>query len=387
MNKYILILLLSICIKAEAQFSALTNAEHLFATGNYSKAIEAYKKQPNQSAVFSKIAKAYIAIGNYDEALVFYQKSIEANPNNLLYKLEYGKLLFKVKKYEDASLVFDNLIKTDSVNPNYYYHKGLCYAATKDTLDNAQKMFKKAFALDNKHQKVIAKLARWHLVKRQHSTVDYYTNLGLKNYANNKTLISIKAQNYYWKEEYENAAKWFEKLIALNENKQSYYEKLSFCYAQIYENKKAIEYGLKALKMQPNNTTNLIIQSQLYLKEASYFNRKEDYDNAEKYITLALNFLDQPLHAEYLQLASIYGQKKQYDKAINYTKIAIDEDPTNDYIHYRLLLLKSRYYKDDTAKLKVYEGFVEKFPNSQYVELVNFYRKKIKESNFLKTSN
>ena len=96
-NRILLIIILTLAIKTEAQTSVLQYADSLYINGNYSKAIEMYNQVENQLNVYDKIAKAFVAIGNYDEALFNYEKSIEVNPNNALVKYEYARLLSKTK--------------------------------------------------------------------------------------------------------------------------------------------------------------------------------------------------------------------------------------------------------------------------------------------------
>lgn len=385
MNKLLIVILLIICFKAEAQSSALKLANDLHHSGKYTKAIQAYKKHHNQAVVFDKIAKSYIALGNYDEGLKNYKNSIDANPDKSLFKFEYAKLLSRVKKYHDAIEMFKSLINIDSLNPNYHYELGLNLQKTKDT--TAQKSFLKTFKLDTTHQKAIFRIARRHLIKRRHTKVDYYVDKGLASYANNKDLISLKAQNFYWKEDYKNSAKWFEKLIALNEKTQQIYEKLSFCYSKLYENEKAIEYGLESLKYDSANVTNLIIQSQLYEKQTQYFKKEESLKSAEKYMLQALKLIDRPLNTEYSALAGIYSRQKKYKDAIEAYKIAIDEKPGDDFTQFKLTLVKEQYYKDIESVIKAYEGFLKKFPNSKLKEMANYRLQQLKEKKFLKAED
>ncbi len=51
-------------------------ADDFYANGNFAKAIEAYKAVDNLGEVYDKIAKAYIAIGNYGEGLGNYKKAL-----------------------------------------------------------------------------------------------------------------------------------------------------------------------------------------------------------------------------------------------------------------------------------------------------------------------
>jgi tetratricopeptide (TPR) repeat protein len=78
--------------KNKAQNSVLNQADSLYSTGNFSKAIEIYKTYNSQNEVYEKVAKAYMAIGNYGEALKYYKASVEVRPDDVLLKYDYAKL-------------------------------------------------------------------------------------------------------------------------------------------------------------------------------------------------------------------------------------------------------------------------------------------------------
>ncbi len=371
-----IILLLSTIFKTQGQSAMLNKADSLYVNGNYSKAIETYKKHSDSAVVLDRIAKAYIALGNYDAALINYDKSIIANPEDALVKYEYAKLLAKTKKYQDASDMFYKLIDIDYKNPNYHYELGLVLEHLKDS--TAQNRFYSAFQLDKTHQKAIYRLAKFHLKKGHNKRVDYYTDIGLKSYEDNRELISLKAQNYYVKKDYNNAAVWFEKLIALNESSQFIHEKLRNCYAQQYEFEKAIEQGEFALQFDEKNTNNLFVQGELY-------ERIEDFKKAEEYMLQSLLIQDQPMDEEYVKLGFVYSKQKKYKETIEVYKKAIKENPANDRAHFLLVYVKDHYYKDIDTKIKLYETFKTKFPESKYTAIVNQRISELKQEKFLKT--
>ncbi len=375
MNRLILIIISIIVLKAEAQSSALRLGDSLYVNGNYSKAIETYKQFENHPKVYDKIAKAYIAIGNYDEALLHYEKSIEANPDNALIKYEYGKLLSKTKNYNEASNMFRKLIDIDYKNSNYHYELGLLLEHLKDS--TAQNRFYSAFQLDSTHQKAIFRIAKFHVQKRHYKTANKYIDIGLASYVNNKDLISLKAQNYYSKKDYDNAVIWFEKLIELNESSQFIHEKLSMSYAQIYEFEKAVEQGLLALEFDPDNTNNLFIQGELY-------QRVEDFKNAEKYMLQSLVLQDMALDKEYVKLATVYNIQNKFKEAIEVYKRAIEENPENEHAQFFLVYTKDRYYKDVDTRIKLFEAFKTKYPKSKFNSIIDYRLIELKEEKFLK---
>jgi tetratricopeptide (TPR) repeat protein len=374
-RKVLLIIIVLLAFNTEAQTSVLGVADSLYLNGNYTKSIEAYKKIQNQSQVYSKIANAYMALGNYDKALLNYKNSIEANPDNALLKYEYAKLLSKTKKYKEALNVFYQLIDIDYKNPNYHYESGLVLEKLKDS--TAQNRFYSAFQLDSTHQKAIFRMVRFHVKKRHYKIANHYIDIGLKTYPNNKDLISLKAQNYYNKKNYDNAVVWFEKLIALNETSQFIHEKLSMSYAQIYEFEKAVKQGLLAIEYEPNNTNNLFIQGELY-------ERIDDYENAEKYMLQSLLLQDQSLDKEYVKLASVYNRQRKYKKGIEVYKRAIEENPENERAQFLLIFTKDQYYKDVDTRIKIYEKFKNKFPESKFKDFIDYRITELKEEKFLK---
>ncbi|WP_216746153.1 tetratricopeptide repeat protein [Paucihalobacter ruber] len=352
----------------------MQKADSLMALGNYSKAIELYKTHENPTTVNQKIASAYEAIGNYNQAAQYYQFAINNQPENTLLNYQYGKLLSKIKKYPEAKTVFSDLVNKDPKNPNFLFELGLLYEKTNDTL--TLPTFQEVFKLDNNHQKAIFKIARNHLVKRRHDSVSFYVDNGLKTYPENLELISLKAQNYYWLQQYENAINWFEKLIDLGESSQQIHEMLSFAFKENYDYDLAIKQLEIALKYDPKNADNLF-------RVGQYYHKLSDNENAEKYMNAALLLMDQPLDKEYRELAVVYNFQKKYAEAIQVLNKSIKENPDNEYTHFILAYTKETYYADLQSKIEVYNKYLEKFPNGQFKPMVERRMADLKKEQFL----
>ncbi|NQX84562.1 MAG: tetratricopeptide repeat protein [Flavobacteriaceae bacterium] len=375
MSRCLLVIIVILGIKAEAQSSALVKGDSLFARGYYTKAIEAYISHENSKKTNAKVAKAYIALANYDKALEYFEQQLKLLPNEELLMLDYAKLLSKLKQYERASEVWHQLIDIDYKNPNYHYQAGLVLEFLKDSA--AENRFYSAYQLDSTHQKAIFKMAKIYLKKRNYYQVDYYVDKGLESYAYNKALISLKAQNYFLKKDYPNAAKWFEKLIARNESSLYIHEKLSFCYTRMSEFQNAIEQCQLALKIEPTDVTNLYRLGVLY-------ERVDDYQNAEKFILASLALSDRALDNEYMKLGYVYNLQGKHKDAIEAYTIATLENPENEDAHFYVVLTKDRYYKDIEIRLKLYENYKKKFPKSKFIVMVDKRISELKEENFLK---
>lgn len=376
--RIITLCIMLVVFKTEAQTSVLTVADSLFKNGNYTKAISQYKLYESQEEVYDKIAMAYTAIGNYDEALKNFEAATKANPDDALLKYDFAKLLSKTKNFETASVIYKTLIAIDEKNPNYHYELGLVQEQLKDSL--AIISFGKAFSLDGTHQKAIYKLAKYNLQKRKHDVVDALADKGLETYPNNVELISLKAQNYYWQQEYRIAARWFERLIELGETSEFIYEKLSLCYGYHYNYKEALKYRLNALQYSPTDATSIYVIGTYYLE-------LKQYEKAEEFISKALLFLDKPLDNEYGKLATALNYQKKYPEAIASLKKAIKEAPNKEFLHFRLALVLAEYYEDYDAKIKAFEDVKKKFPDSRMNELVDMSINRLKEERFKNQEN
>lgn len=363
-----------IVFKAQAQTSILIEADSLYNNGNFTKAITTYKRHNTQKEVYDKIAKAYVNIGNYGEALTYYKKSVDAYPKDALLKYDYAKLLSKTKKFDEASVLFNDLVYIDYKNPNYHYELGLVLEELNDS--TAMNRYRSAYDLDQTHQKAIYKIAKHYLTKRKHTIAESYINKGLESYAENLELISLKAQNYYWEHEYAKAIIWFEKLIALGETSEFIHEKLSLCYAQESNYEKAIEHRKKALKFNPLDANAMYVIG-------TYYEHLQDFKNAETFVKQSLLLRDIPLDDDYVKLGTIYNRQDKYKEAIDAFNIALKENPENVNASFFQLISKDKYYKDIDTKINLYDNFIERYAETPYANIAKMRLQELKEEKFL----
>lgn len=371
LNLWLLAVVFTLSVNAQDQ---IDNADNFYANGNFSKAIETYKSLENLDAVYPKIAKAYMAIGNYGEALNYFEKAVEVDEDNLLLQYEYAKLLSRTKKYKEANQKFLNLIESDSLNPNYHYELGIVLEKQKDS--TALEQFTTTFGLDFTHQKAIFKIAKHHLIKHNFELAHRFIDKGLESYENNVELISLKAQTFYYQEEYANAVVWFQKLLELGEKSEFIYEKLSLSYAQNAYYKEAIRYRKQALKYNPYDASAMYVIG-------TYYESLSDFENAEKYIALSLTLQDVSLSHEYQKLGTVLNRQKKYDEAIKAFQKSLKEDPLNFMSEFYILRTKDEYYADLDSKINMYEKYVEKNEKSPFVSYAKSRLKELREEKFL----
>lgn len=370
--KQIVVLCLLVFMGAWAQPS-MEDADSLFRLGNYSKAIGIYKQNSQHHEVPQKLALCYQALGNYNQALYHYEEAVKAQSENLALCYEQAKLLRALKKYDAAKKGFQTLIEKDSLNPNFYFEMGKLAELTGDSL--AIEYYNQTYNFDPKHQKAIFKIARHKLIKRKHLESLEYADKGLSMYPDNVELISLKAQNYYWMEDYDNAIDWFEKLIGLGEKSELIYEKLSLSYAQNYNYAKAIEFRKKSLIYDPNNADALYVIGRYYQK-LRYF--KE----AEEYIARSMEIKDLSLSDEYQTLGIVLNRQKKFAQAIEAFQKSLDEDSTNVSSAFFMAMSKDQYYKDIDARIKVFEDFGKNYSDSPFASFASRRVAELKEEKF-----
>ena len=371
---FILLFLIAM-LKTEAQSSVLNMADSLYLNGNYSKAISAYKSHTDQNEVLDNIAKAYLAIGNYDEALHYYKLTVEVHSDDALSKYEYAKLLSKTKQFEASIEVFNELMNIDYRNPNYHYEMGLALEKINDS--SAINRFRTAYDLDDTHQKAIFKIAKHFLIKRKHETSHRYIDKGLETYANNVELISLKAQNYYYQDYYKQAKIWFQKLIDLGESSEFIHEKLSIIHAELSEYEQAIAQRQLVLKYNPYDSNSMFLIG-------TYYERLNDFAKAETYIIQALKLKDVPLDFEYQKLGMVFNRQERYQEAIEAFKISLKENPENLSSAFFIVTTKDHYYADIDSKIKAYQDFIDDYSNSPFLSFAKRRLSELKEEKFLK---
>ncbi len=120
----------------------------------YEKALEIYKQllehDPNDiSSFYNNIATCYAKNLDYDNAIFYYEKSIQYHKNNLNTYINYGLCLINVKMYKKAIEIFET-IKPENRNSLVLYNIGLCFMYLND-INACIKNLNSSILKDRKH--------------------------------------------------------------------------------------------------------------------------------------------------------------------------------------------------------------------------------------------
>ncbi|WP_144804391.1 tetratricopeptide repeat protein [Maribacter sp. MAR_2009_72] len=359
-------------VVAGAQTPINATADSLYMLGDYTKAINEYAKLEGGVAGL-QIARSYNAIGNYEKAIIQYESLTSANSTNQLALFELGKLLLKTNEHTKATKVFMQLVGLNTVNPEYQYYLG--EAKRKD--DNVAasiKHYKKAIAIDETHLRSLFQLAKYYTVKQERDKALDYIERGLDLYANDVSLINLKALVLYNDYQYKNAIPWFENVLELGETKDYVYEKLADSYYHNWEFTKSKDTYKILLGRDDKN-------SQTYFELARVYEKEKKLDSAKLFINWAMD-VQKPIFAQgYSALAEIARQQDDINEAFSYYEMAYKENSQDARIFYNVCTTYDNSGTEPEKKLAYYEKFLKEFPNEHpfYYETVKKRIKELKE--------
>ncbi|MFN3940449.1 MAG: tetratricopeptide repeat protein, partial [Chitinophagales bacterium] len=117
------------------------------------------EKEQDKSAVkhnaARELATAYLAVGDYKNALQFAQSDLDMRPKNIDANALIAWIYYKMKDYDKAKMHVANMFSTNVKNNNYLYKASLIYDAAGDK-EMAAKYLQEAKAVSPYFDKMIA---------------------------------------------------------------------------------------------------------------------------------------------------------------------------------------------------------------------------------------
>jgi tetratricopeptide (TPR) repeat protein len=82
---------------------------------------------PENEELQTELLNAYVRVGQTDEAIAEYEARIDADPDNPLYRYNYGSLLLQAERYDEAIEQLERATELDPQNANAFYNLGAAY--------------------------------------------------------------------------------------------------------------------------------------------------------------------------------------------------------------------------------------------------------------------
>jgi len=356
---------------SQAQTSALAVADSLYAVGDYSEAIKTLEStEPKTEQVHLKLARAFQAKGNLNEAGEQYEIVLKKNPKRVLTQLDHGKLLVKIGELNKADSIFSRLGKDYPKNPGFQYQLGLIKEKQQDS--TAVIYFKNTIQLEPTHQDALFQLAKDELQRREYGMAINYSLMGLMANPENASLRSILAQSYYNQKLYDKAIPEFEKILELGQGNEFVHSRLGFSYYQRTDFLNAIDHYKNALNFEDKNSDTHYNLGKLYAITG-------DLEKSEIHLLMAILIKKQPVDSEFLSLGLTYKLQKDHKKALEYFNSALEENPENERALYERAIAADNYFKDLETRINYYVSYLNKFEEKGNKDLIYLAKTRLKD--------
>lgn len=302
---------------------------------------EAIKIDPTLIEAYRNLGHTYFSQEKYDDAIVQYEKVIDANPDTEL-KAECLKAIGDVyrnqEKYDDALTEFnkilelnvDNAVKSETLRAIGQIH------VLKGDNNQALKKFSEAKELDNTLEDARLQLAyEIYVSKSDDDGLDQYKKI-IESDPNSELAANayIGIGNIYSdKDELNEAEINYKEAIKINPNSKLAAESF-FNMGEMYREQKKYDDAIKnykeAIKIDPN-----LEDAHYYLADSLYNKKLHKEALFEIDEAIRINPKDPSNH----NLKGVIFWKKQYQKAIVEFYKAIELDSTYYWPHYNLAVL------------------------------------------------
>ena len=264
-----------------------------------------------------------------------------------------GKLYLKQSKPTSAGVLYEYLLRKDSLNPNYHYQLGQSFLKRNRKSDMADKCLD-AFAIDSLHMKSIYGLAKFFKDIRVRDSTKIFIDKGLAIDKNNLNLIQLNANYLFMTKDYDGAIDNLKKLEKLNFRSVSSYSMLGMSFVRLQELDSAEVYFRKGLGMDRSNAKITFRLAKLYYK-------KKELKIAKIYAQRATMFLEVSMDEEYYFLGILQKENGETNMAIQSFSIAYKNNPRNHEALFQWAMASDAYYKEKNIALGHYRKYLDKF--------------------------
>lgn len=283
MRKIIAIIVFTtITISSFAQTSS-ESIDLLILKQNYPQALrqcrELIQSYPENAHAYYQQALIYKFMYRYSDALKSIKKALDLKPEQLDYLAEYGIVLDKKEREDEAVKIFSQVFEKN----NHHYYSGIW-------------------------------LGNYYLKKKKYDlALEVLGNLYYIDSTNNYLARSI-GLTWYKKGVYEKSKEWFSKAIQLDSSDIKSYKYLFSTYAGKEEFDLAFEIINKAIQISPSNKYLYIMKGDLHVIRNHHFQAIKTYNNA---------FAIDPNGEDIARKLGLSHYKtKEYDKAKYYLLLA-----------------------------------------------------------------
>jgi tetratricopeptide (TPR) repeat protein len=338
--------------------------------GNYPEAIDKFKKcldiYPNHAASMYEIAFIYNGGGKSTEALPYAQKAVLIDGANSWYSLLLAKCYMEIKKYSDASLVYEKLVKSypDKIDNYYLWASSLLYAGK---AKGAIEVYEKIEQIIGVTEEISLQKQRIYLSLNQfEKAVDEGQKL-IKSNPSDITYQNMLAELYFQNKTPNKGIEICNNIFAIDPKEPHTHLMLAAYYESISEDKKAfshVKIAFENAELDIDEKVKILI---------GYFNIPEKFASEREESQQLIDILTQthPNDAKSYSLKGdfLYRDKKNSEARDAFRK-AIQLDRTKYPIWQQVLVLDEILGDFESLEAESKQA-IELFPSEPYSYIFN----------------
>jgi len=281
----------------------ITKAMYLGNRGNFGEEVYIYNKildeNPDNSFALANRGYAYFQSGEHEKAIENYNRALKVNPNLTIgweYKGVY--LLSYEKNYKEALVYFDKATELDPEAYKSWYNKGAAFERLG--------MYKESYECIDKATKF----------NPEDDLYQENRKGALGNYTN--TILN-EAKTHFMSGRFSDAIKCYDEVLELNPNDTTALLNKGNALSELGKHEEALQYNEEVLKIDPKYSSALFNKANDLVALRRFKESISSYDEALKIAPNKPNYWTNKGYA--------YQQLKDYDKAIECYNEALSIDP------------------------------------------------------------
>lgn len=228
----------------------------------------------------------------YEKAKIIFKKIMKGQPKNILANFNLGKIYYKVGDFENAVNFFNKAINLNNKNANYYIWLGKAYEGKLEDAglfsfasitSKMKSNFEKAIEIDPDNIEARYELAK--LLNNASPLVggsDSKAREQLKEIQKRDPLkgYELSAYFHWYEDEWEAAIKDYQKYVKKDTNNTEVYYMLGICFLQLKDYNNAFKNFKTLIKINPLNDKAHWHLGRLYLKRGGKEQARIEYERA-----------------------------------------------------------------------------------------------------------
>lgn len=354
-----LIIAAAILLGAVRSFSQQNNvveiikeADILSNAYQFGKALDVLNQSEDSVTIglLQRKAYCYSRLGNYEEAINYYERIMRNDSVNRDALHQLGQLYSRSEQFDTARSFYLRLIRLDSTN-SFYYKQFASIAVKQEDFAKAILYYLQALQFNPRDIEAYAQLGSVMMDAEQYEAADSMLTEALA-LSENPSLRLLLARAKLAEGEYDAVIENVNQLLTKSDTTSSYARLLGISYLQLDQYEKVITCMDFLLKSG--------IKSDwiFYYLGVSYRETKHPEEGIQ-FLNLAIEeSISDNISTYYATLALAYEEIRDFKNAIRYYKAAY-ESSKSDILLYHLARNYDVYYKDKTQALIYYKKYLD----------------------------